>query len=422
MNKRISYLLFFGTFLFGSMQAAALPSLGIDSCLAMAVKHFPLSRQQGILSKALPYSLDNLSKGYLPQVQVLGAATWQSEVTRLPFTLPNMQVQGLSKDQYRLYAELNQGLTDMVLIKDQKQQAKHLWEVEKQKNEVELYATRERVAQLYFGILLLQQQCVQQDLYKKDLSTQRERLQVAYTQGTLLRSQVLQMDAERISCEEKITELQSALQSYRVMLGAFINQSLDEHTVLEWPVLPETYTGNFRPELKLFELQSSLVPLQEQLLRNKNLPRLNLFAQGGYGRPALNMLNNDFRSYFVGGLRLQWNLSGWYTYRRDWALLELNMESVEVQKAVFLFNHRLKESQLQAEREKAKQLMQQDEELLKVRTQIKEGVQQQVQLGTATASDLILSMDAEDKARTLLLLHKLQWLMNQYSLKIHTGN
>ena len=136
-------------------------SLTLDDCLQMAKQNYPLIKQFTLIEKTKEYSIANAQKGYLPQFNVTGQATYQSAVTGFPITLPNVDIPTISKDQYRLYGEVSQSITDLFAVKDQKEYINANSEIETQKIKVELYKLRERINSIYFGILLIDEQIQQ---------------------------------------------------------------------------------------------------------------------------------------------------------------------------------------------------------------------------------------------------------------------
>jgi hypothetical protein len=90
-----------------------------------------------------------------------------------------MDIPTISKDQYRLYGEVSQSITDLFTVKDQKEYINTNSEIETQKTEVELYKLRERINNLYFGILLIDAQIQQTELLKKDIQSGIDKTNVA---------------------------------------------------------------------------------------------------------------------------------------------------------------------------------------------------------------------------------------------------
>ena len=139
-----------------------------------------------------------------------------------------------------------------------------------------------------------------------------------------------------------------------------------------------------------------------------NLPRLNLFLQGGYGRPGLNMLDNDFAFFYLGGLRLAWNLAGLYTAGNEKSLLRLQQEGVQVRRETFLFNLEQQMTQIDGEISALREMLRLDQEIIALRERVKQTAEVQLELGTMTALDFLALVNAEDLARQDLVLHQLK--------------
>src|SRR5690606_23506133 len=280
INKQKSKWLI-GVLLMSSHWATAQTEtvLTLKNCLEMAKQNYPLIKQYTLIEKTREYSIANAQKGYLPQFNIAGQATYQSAVTQVPISLPNVDIPTISKAQYRLYGELSQSITDLFTIKDQKEYINTNSEIETQKTEVELYKLRERINNLYFGILLIDAQIQQTELLKKDIQSGIEKTNVAIANGVALKSTADNLKAELLKADQRTIELKATRKGYADMLALFINNPIDENTVLEKPhqqILTNTIN---RPELKLFDLQKKSFDAQEKLLTAKNLPRLSAFFQ-----------------------------------------------------------------------------------------------------------------------------------------------
>ena len=250
-------------------------SLTIDSCFEMAKRNFPLVKQYALIDKSKSYSIDNANKSYLPQFNIGGQATYQSEVTHIPISLPNVKIAELSKDQYKLYGEISQAVTDLFTTKDYRELISANAEIEGQKIEVELYKLKERISNLFFGILLIDAQIQQTEFLKKDIQSGIDKVSVAIAYGTALKSSADNLKAELLKANQRTIELKSNRSGYAAMLSYFIDQTVDETTFLIKPS-PQIISSTInRPELQLFDLQKRTFEVQNKLIKAKNLPRLN---------------------------------------------------------------------------------------------------------------------------------------------------
>lgn len=429
--KKIKHSKLFFTFaitltLIVQLTAQTSQMLNIDSCYAMAKRNYPLVKQYDLLEKSKLYSLDNVSKGYLPQVNIGGHATYQSDVTQptfnqnLPGALPVFET--ISKDQYKIYGEVVQPLTDLFTLSNQKDLVEKNAEVEAQKLEVELYRLRERIDQVYFGMLLIDLQLEQNEIMKKDIQTGIDRTTAAIENGVALKSNLNLLKAEMLKAYQRTTELKAGRKSYADMLCLFIGATLTENTELQKPAAPQFSSVVARPEIEMYNLQKQVFDVQGNIVNARNLPRFSLFLQSGMGRPALNMLSNDLDFFYIGGLRMNWSLSGFYTSNKEKKLLGINQNSLEIQKEIFLFNTNLAVKQQFNEVAKIESLIQTDTEIIELREIIKTTAQSQLANGVITANDYVTFVNAEDQARQNLLLHQTQLLMVLYNNKTTTGN
>lgn len=397
-------------------------SLTLDECYAMAEQNYPLIKQRELIVRSKEYSIDNASKGYLPQFTVNGQATYQSEVTRVPIESPAFNIPVISKDQYKLYGEVSQTLFDGGIIREQVATQEVNAKVEEQRLEVELYKLKDRINQLFFGALMMDEQLKQNDLLIQDLQNGIAKTDAAVTNGTALKSSLNALKAELLKANQRNVELKSTRMAYTDMLGLFVNRSLGEGVTLVKPVPVVMQPEIRRPEMQLYAYQDQSTEVQYKALAARNRPKLSLFLQAGYGRPALNMLSNDFKGYYLGGLRLNWSLSGLYTYKKDKALIDLNKRNVDVQRQTFLFNTNMTLQQQNREAAKYQQLLASDDEIIALRVSVKNAASAQLENGVIDTNDYLREVNAQDQAQQSKILHEIQFLMAQYNQKTTTGN
>jgi outer membrane protein TolC len=225
-----------------------------------------------------------------------------------------------------------------------------------------------------------------------------------------------------LKADQRTIELQAARKSYADVLSLFIAEPITESTIIEKPELPKFSAVISRPEIEMYEIQKQVFDIQGNIVNARNLPRFSLFLQSGVGRPALNMLSNDFDFYYLGGLRLNWSLSSFYTSRKEKEILGFNQSSMDIQKETFLFNTNLTVKQQFNEAAKIESLIQTDSEIIKLRENIKTIAQSQLANGVISVNDYVSFVNAEDQARQNLLLHQTQLLMVLYNNRTTTGN
>ena len=406
--KLIFLLLFFS----GNAQ-----TLTLEECNDLAKQNYPLIKRHDLIAKTKEYNLQNAAKGWLPQIQIVGQATYQNDVIQFPIQLPNMTIEPLSKDQYKVYADVQQNIYDGGMIANQKKMATINSEIELQKTEVETDQLEMRINQIYFGILQTDEQLQQTELTKSDLSSGLKKAEAQLENGVIFRSNVDVLKAQIVNLEQKQLELQSTKKSFLQMLSLFINKNIDENTTLKKPEKILIQDENKRAELKLFDLQKQGLEQQKANINSKNLPKIGAFFQGGYGKPGFNMLKNEFDIFYIGGLRLNIPISGFYTRKNDLALVETQQQEIEVQKENFLYNQQFQTIQNNSDLDKIQQLINKDNELIELRESIKKASLAQLENGVITTNDYLREVNELDRAKNQKIIHEIQYLLTQYNLK-----
>jgi len=243
----------------------------------------------------------------------------------MPEGMPPLEIPVPDKDQYRVVAELNQLIWDGGNISAQKKSLKAHAESEKKQLDSEIYALRERVNNLYFGILLMKANLQQQEILENELQRNYDNVQTYLQNGVANETDLSAVKVEQLKAGQQRIQLESTLDAYIQMLSVLAGESLDKHMtfVKPNPEIDRISPIINRPELAMFSAQEETLETQKSLLKAKNMPKLSAFAQGGYGKPGLNMFDTKFSPYFLGGVRLSWNFGNLYTYNNDKKKIDL---------------------------------------------------------------------------------------------------
>ncbi|MGN6180914.1 MAG: TolC family protein [Mucilaginibacter sp.] len=399
-------------------------TISIQRAYILARKNYPLISQYDLITKTADYSVANAAKGYLPAFTINGQGTYQSAVTSFPFLLPvkGFTLPQYSRDQYRIYGEADQVIYDGGIIKNQQETAKANAAIQAQNIEVELYALYDRINQVFFGALLMDEQLRQNNLLQADIRNGVEKAKALVANGVAYRSSVDELSAQLLQAEQSRVALLATKNAYLHILALFLNLPKEEILILEVPVTPELNGNITRPELMAYDKQKQVYDLQEQLLKAQLRPKFGFFAQGGYGRPGLNQLNNNFAWYYIGGFRLSWNFATLYSLKGQKSILNLSKESLNVAKETFLFNTRLVQTQQAEDIDKYAELFKHDNAIITLRESVKKAAAAQLENSVLSAHDYLNEVIAEDQARQNLILHQVELLQEQYNYQNTTGN
>ena len=404
----------------------------LEECQQAAEHNYPLIRQYDLIAKTTELTVSNIQKGWLPQVSASAQATLQSDVTAFPdqiqqvYQTMGIDMKGLRKDQYRVGIDIQQTVFDGGAISSQKAIARELGNVQTAQTEVSLYHVRQRVNEMYFGLLLLDKQMVlNRDL--QELLTQNEKkLASMLKNGTAAESDYQSVKAERLKAVQQMTSLEAQRNALARMLSTFCGIEVTA------PVMPVNYaatesqqTGQ-RPELRAIDAQLRLADAQEKALDAALMPKLGVFAQGFYGYPGYNlfedMMNRKWSLNGMIGARLTWNIGSLYTRKNDKAKIQLQRETAENQRDVFLFNNQLEQIQQNEDIKRYQSQMKDDEEIITLRSAVRKAAESKLAHGITDVNDLVKEINAENAARVQQSVHEIQMLKAIYDLKYTVNN
>lgn len=403
------------------MPWARAQSVSLTQCVDWAKEHYPTAKNRDLIRQTANLQSSQAAKGYWPQLSLQGQWIYQSDVTSLPFEIPGFQVPAISQEQYKVWAEVFVPLTNRPAIARTQEGIRVGGAVEEQQLEVELYPLHDRVSQAYFGLLLLQEQGRLLELYETDLQNTLSKTRAAVDNGIAIENNALLLEAELLTLAQQREEQNIQKQALLDILSLLTGQPMGADTELQWPAVVNVSTAVVRPELRLFELQGLQLDTRLRQLNTRYIPTLGLFAQGGYGQPALNFLSNEADAYYIAGVRFSWNLAGLYSLGKEKQMLEVTQQRIANQRENFLLNTQLSLVKAQAEVDKYRVLLQTDTALIAKRMVMQEAAAVQLENGLISALDFINYLTATDKARQNQALHEVQLLMAQDNARTIVG-
>ena len=414
-----------------------LPMLAIgqtlDDCQQAAEKNYPLIQQYGLIEKTTQLTVANIQKGWLPQVSASAQATYQSDVTAWPDEMKTMMsgmginMKGLTKDQYRVGIDVQQTIYDGGVIGSQKRIALEQGKVQAAQNEVNIYNVRKRVNEMYFGLLLIDEQIKLNTDLQTLLAGNESKLESMTKRGTAAESDLQSVKAERLNAVQKGTELASQKQMLQRMLSTFCGIEVKE---VRKPQMKAEVGGlmaeNRRPELKALDAQLGVLNAQEKALNAALMPKIGVFAQGFYGYPGLNMFEDMMRHKWslngIIGARITWNIGALYTRKNDKAKLQLQRDMTENSRAVFLFNNNLEQIQQNENIARYQKLMAHDGEIIVLRQAVRKAAESKLAHGIIDVNDLVREINLENAAYVQQSVHEIEMLKEIYDNKYTTNN
>lgn len=408
-------------------------AITLKESLQMAHDNYPAIRQYQLIEQTRDFTLENASKGWLPQVRASAGAYAFTDPIKSNEQIARM---GIDFKNYMANASvtIRQNLYDGGEIAAQKEVTSAQSEVQKHQLHVSMYGINERVQQIYFSILLLDEQIVLNELHQKDLSTSEKNIRSLIKGGIANQSDLDAILVECLKLKQQKDAIVVSRQAYLQMLGVFIGKELMVSEKLEKPSMesnvlrtPEGTTsdsssslflsknwGINRPELQYYDSQNLLIDARRKQLDTRLRPTLSLFGMGMLHSKVSDMINYGM---LAGGISLSWNIGALYTRKNDIRKLEVQRQMNDIQREVFLFNNRLQNEQEYGIIASLRKQIAQDTEIISLRESIRSKSDRKVQLGTESVNELVRDINAVNLAKTQKAMHEIQLLQEIYKLK-----
>ena len=395
--------------LFPAQLLLAQEKPGLDDCRQWARENHPVLQQKQILESMSGLAVENHKINYLPSLNLNGQATYQSDVTSVPISLPNISIPSVANDQYKTYIDVSQTIWDGGITKILTELEKKKLDSELQKTEVELYAVQEKVNAFFFTQLKLQQNAKALDVKKEILLERQKQMEPALRNGVILASDLDQLKAELIRLEQDQLTVESNRQYCANALSILTGKPATIFTELVFSENEAGFSGTIaRPELELFGKQRLQLETSSELLKKQRNPKVFGFGQLGYGRPGLNMLADEFDSYYLVGVGMKWNIHDWKKTQREVKTIQLQKEIIDYKEMEFRRNISLAMEPYKQETAKLRKMMEQDLALVSLQENITKSSDSKLDNGTITVSDYIKDLNAEILARIMYETHKIQ--------------
>lgn len=413
--KKKKYVIGFLFLLLFSASASA--QVTLERCYDSARANYPVIRQFDLLERTEQFTLENIKRSFLPQLNLSARASWQSDVTKLPFEMPGMNIEWMEQDQYQLVLELKQLVYDGGMVRARREWQKARTAADRQQAEVELYALHQRIDQVYFGILLQNAQHKQMQLLQEQLQKSLEQVQAFLKRGVVCPADVDAVQVELRTVEQSVRSLETSRKAYCEVLSLLTGMDSLRAEALVTPAVTESGNEILRPELQLFARQKNMLLAQKETTRAGIRPTLGLFMQGGYGDPGLNMLKGGFSPYYIAGVQLSWNIGKLYTLKNERRLIDEQMSQVDIRQSTFLLNTRAEAIQARRNIERIRDEIQADEDIIRMRGQILESAQARVANGTLSVLEMLRMVLDKEQACQNKAIHEVELLQARYALK-----
>ncbi len=415
---KLKYIIFI---LFGYI-ATAQQSITLNECYDLLTENYPLLKQGEFIEQQNQLDLEILDNKRKPTIELLAQASYQSDVTSLPISIPNIEIEEPNNEQYRASVNVNQLIYDGGLLKATENAKKNSTNSRKKELEVSVYQLRLKLNQLYYSVLSLQEKEALLKLKLNLLQTKLKEVKAGIKYGVLLPSQDDIIEAEMLKIDQLIDGNIISKTNLKNTISQLINKDINMYDFDESDVSISLSNDLKRPELDLFNLKKEEITNNSKIFDYKNKPKLFGFAQGGVGNPALNMLDNSFQPYYVVGLKLKWNPFDWNTTKKEQQKLLINQNYIDNQQEIFELNTKIELTNQQSQIENLNKQIKSDLDIITLRKRILKTVDSQLRNGVITASIYITELTNLTEAEINLKTHKIQLTLAKANYNTLLGN
>lgn len=399
----------------------------IEECVKLAEDNYPIIKKYELLSATKDIDLSDINKGWLPRIGMYGQLTGQNVVPSFPETLTEVlqqmgqEMKGLGKIQYKVGVDVSQTIWDGGASAARRDLARSQDDVQKATLDVGLYAVRERVENLYFAILLTEEQIAQNRVTHSLLMDNLAKLRSMMRNGTAMQSDLDMVEAQALTISQGISMACSAANGYRKVLEIFIGESIEGKTLTR-PAVAEPLNGESdRPELQLFDSRLRLNGFNDRMTDVSLMPRVGFFAQVYYGYPGFDyfksMYNRDLSFNILAGVKVSWNIDSFYIRKNSSRRTLMAAENIAADRELFLFNTGMQAASQRVAINGIRDVMKDDARIIDLRVNVRKAAESQLENGIIDATSLLTKISDENIARLTAQLHEIQLLQEIYKLK-----
>ena len=280
---------------------------------------------------------------------------------------------------------------------------------------------RERVENLYFAILLTEEQILQNGITYNLLIANKDKLSAMLRNGVAMRSDVEMVEAQALTLKQNIAIAKSHVAGYRDMLALYVGESLEDVRLATPGVEMPKSDSIERPELRLFDRRLKLNSLSDKLTDVALMPKIGFFAQAYYGYPGFDyfksMMSRNLSFNVMAGVKISWNIDSFYTKKNNYRKTALNSENILADKDIFLFNVNLQTSSQKEKIEGLRNIMKDNSRIVDLRSGVRKAAESQLENGVIDATALLAKISDENLAKLNAKFHEIQLIQEIYKLR-----
>jgi len=376
--------------------------------------------QKDLNGQILKTNYQNASSHLYPKLSVNGRFAYES--ADIPPINPFDQNPEWAKMQYHIGLDLEQVVFDGLKFFYGRQFASLQNDAEIYKIELSMNEIKAQVISLYLNLLILDKQMDIIQNAQKIFDDQLKQLRVLYKEGVIPQNDVSQLELEALKMEQNHDELQAKRESIISTLSILTGQDLSQAT-FEMPQLPDfsTTTPSNRLEFSVFENQLKQMEFQRKQHLSNSLPKISLFASGGYGRPDYQFYFARPDWYYMAGVSLRIPMIDWAKSSGVAKVIGIQKQILQSQEEDFKKSNQIAIQDKLNEIKRLEHLIVLDRAINEKYAELTKTYSSQLANGTITVTDYIRQHNDELTSRMNQEIHNIQLLKTKYELMALRG-
>ncbi|NPA35890.1 MAG: TolC family protein [Chlorobi bacterium] len=380
----------------------------LDECINAAKQNWPAFKKKLSIDEQKKLIDETLNKSYLPKLNLSGQATYQSETITFP-EMPGVPsiYPDFPNDNYNVELSVNQIIWDGGAVKSEKEIQHAANDIDLQKLNVETYGLVGKVNQLYSNYLYLNKSedvlLISKDELEKNIKT----LQSAYENGTILKSDLDNIKAEKLKLDKDIIRIQALKLNTLKSINLITGLNLDKSYNFAEPVIKEPANA-VRPELSLLDAQYQYTSSTVNKFKTNRMPKFFAFGKAGYGRPGYDFMNTDMHGYAMIGAKFTWDVFDWNLFKKQKQNVMLQQQIIQDSKETLQKQITIEENQYIAEIAQYKKQIAIDKNIIKLKESVYKAGESQMNNGTITSTEYLKMFNEWKRAKLTSELDKLK--------------
>ena len=393
----------------------------IDQCQQWAVAQTSANVQKELNEQILQTNLRNAASHLYPQLAINGRFSYLSaDAPKLNDNLllpPFEDNSNLAHMQYHIGLDLEQVLFEGAKMFYGRQYARLQNDAEIYKIELSINEIKSNVISLYLNLLIVEKQMEIIENVQSTFDDQINQLKVLLKEGVIPQNTLSQLELEALKMQQNHDELNSRRESIISSLSILTGKDLS-NVKFDIPTVPETsiQEPSRRLEFAIFENQTKQMDFQRKLHLSNSLPKLSLFATGGYGRPDYQYYFSKPDWYYMAGVNLRVPLIDWARTTGVSKVINIQKSILKSQEEDFKKSNQIAIQDKLNEINRIEKLLVLDKSIAEKYKSLTKTYSSQLMNGTITVIDYIRQHNDEMQSLMNQELHGIQLLKAKYEL------